>query len=383
MLHKFKLREFAVMAGLVAMVALLGACDEGPGTPGPRGPQGEQGEQGPQGPQGEQGEQGPQGPQGEQGEQGPQGEQGEQGTQGSKGEPGEPGDAGEPLNWADVLHEHSIADHVYAIGFHLPEWGNYVIGSGFAAHYADVIWTNAHVVHGLRDVINNLAALEPIPYAVKTGTVVGDPGTYVLRWFAVHPGYDGTAQSPDVALLFVDASFTSVPQFLPRRFASQLRVGQPVATMGFPGEIEELRSVVPIATFKDGTISALRPFSTSETTITPDNSRYVQHSLDLSPGTSGSMIFDHHGWIIAVNNSGTARLVIDAGTGRPTRVPSGNIGFGIRVDEVWSFIDDLEEDDSRVGRRPSHVEVPMFAQRLVTYRAFPENWNGNTLSVTE
>ena len=60
--------------------------------------------------------------------------------------------------------------------------------------------------------------------------------------------------------------------------------------------------------------------------------------MDLSGGTSGSPIFDHEGWVIAVNNAGTEKLVIDLNTGAPARVPSGNIGFGIRADEMWDFI---------------------------------------------
>ena len=124
--------------------------------------------------------------------------------------------------------------------------------------------------------------------------------------------------------------------------AKELRVGQPVATMGFPGEIEELNTTVPLATFKDGTISALRPFRQDVVPVRPENNRLLQHNLDLSPGTSGSPIFDHEGWIVAVNNAGTETLVIDQKSGMPRRVPSGNIGFGIRVDEVWDFIEWLD-----------------------------------------
>ena len=33
---------------------------------------------------------------------------------------------------------------IYAIGFQVFDT-NFLIGTGFSAHYADVIWTNAHV----------------------------------------------------------------------------------------------------------------------------------------------------------------------------------------------------------------------------------------------
>ena len=112
-----------------------------------------------------------------------------------------------------------------------------------------------------------------------------------------------------------------------------------------------------------------------ETSISPANTTFVQHNLDLSGGTSGSPIIDHNGWVIAVNNSGTEKLVFDVNTGQPERVPTGNIGFGIRVDEVWSMIDWLEASGSSRGR--SRVGTTG-RHSLAPYRAFPENWNGRT-----
>ena len=92
----------------------------------------------------------------------------------------------------------------------------------------------------------------------------------------------------------------------------ELRVGQPVATMGFPGEIKDFNTTVPITTFQNGTISALRPFDPSSTQLPPAHNKSVQHNHDLSPGTSGSPILDHTGLIVAVNNAGTEELVINA-----------------------------------------------------------------------
>ena len=294
------------------------------------------------------------------------------------GLPGEPGRDGVPLNWADVLDAHRVADAIYAIGINLPGGSNYVIGTGFAAYYTDAIWTNAHVAIALRDELSALSSLNPIPFAVKSGTVIGTtPGTYALVYYYVHPGYIGSPSSPDVAVLTVNGELPEFLEFLPRRFATQLRVGQPVGTMGFPGEVSDPYTAAPVATFKDGTISALRPFSILETSITPANSTFVQHNLDLSGGTSGSPILDHNGWVIAVNNSGTEKLVIDVQSGQPTRVPTGNIGFGIRVDEVWNMID-LIEASGRISVRVGNTQ----AQRE-TYRAFPENWNGRWNTVAD
>lgn len=332
------------IAALVSasLILILAACDDGPGSQ----------------------QQGPPGPQGEQGPPGPPGE---------RGPPGESG-AGTSLNWADVLDDQAVADAIYAIGFSIGN-RNYVIGTGFAAYYTRTIWTNAHVALALRDRLAELSYLRPIPFAVKSGTAIGTtPGTYILRSYLVHPQYTGATSSPDIAVLTVDAEMPSFVHFLPRRYAIHLRVGQPIGTMGFPGEVSHPYTAAPIATFKDGTISALRPFSITETSITPENSTFVQHNLDLSGGTSGSPIIDHNGWVIAVNNSGTAKLVVDASTGRPQRIPTGNIGFGIRIDEVWSMIDAIEASRSGLTR----VRSSSSSRHPDVYHAFPENWNGLT-----
>ena len=161
--------------------------------------------------------------------------------------------------------------------------------------------------------------------------------------------------------------------------ALDLRVGQPIATLGFPGEIATLNTPMPLATFKDGTISALRPFRPDFVSVSPQNNRVVQHNLDLSPGTSGSPIFDYEGWIVAVNHAGTETLVIDQDTGAPARVSHGNIGFGIRVDEVWNFIDWLEDRASAKavmeGRAASFKPVPQRRYPYPAYRPFPPGWN--------
>ena len=212
---------------------------------------------------------------------------------------------------------------------------NYIIGSGFAAFFSNAIWTNAHVVWAIDRALRDVSHLDPTPFALKSRSAYGGPDTYLLNEYYIHLDYDGTTSSPDVAAFFVDAEFTHAQllPLLPRALAPYIRVGQPIGTMGFPGEISDPFATVPIATFKDGTISALRPFH--NLSPTPENSRFVQHNLDLSAGTSGSPVFDHSGWVIAINNAGTDRIVFDQITGRPQRIPSGNLGFGIRVDELW------------------------------------------------
>lgn len=358
----------------IVMTPLGGSVPSGEGLVGPPGPQGEEGAPGPVGPQGEQGPPGPVGPQGEQGSQGLQGEQGDQGEQGVQG-PAGPTGSGQALNWADVLDDTSVDEAVYAIGYTVLGT-NFIIGSGFRAHFSDAIWTNAHVVQGLSEVIRDLAFLFPVPFAVKSGTVIGGSDTHILSTFFTHPLYNGTTSSPDIAVMVISESVEGVPDFLPRALATSLRVGQPIATIGFPGEIASVNTSAPIATFKDGTISALRPFNPSSISISPENNRFVQHNLDLSGGTSGSPIFDRFGWIVAINNAGTESLVINLSTGQPSRVPTGNIGFGIRNDAVWELIDLLT-----AGKL---VASPLKASGRRSrssggYMPFPPNWNGKTV----
>ena len=253
-----------------------------------------------------------------------------------------------PPSWHEVLSENAIPQAIYAIGFSLSDGRNYIVGTGFAAYYKNAIWTNAHVAIGLRDDLNAVRSanpsLKPVPFAVKNGTRIGGADTHLLRYYDVHSHYDGTARSPDVALVVIERGSLSGSSlsFLPREHATGLQIGEPVATMGFPGELGNPYRTVPVATFKDGVISAFRPYSDSEPQVTPANGKMVQHNLDLSPGTSGSPIIDRYGWVIAVNNAGTSALGIDIRTGEPTRIPSGNIGFGIRVDDVWAFIDEID-----------------------------------------
>ena len=81
--------------------------------------------------------------------------------------------------------------------------------------------------------------------------------------------------------------------------------------------------MVPITTFKAGTISALRPYM--DGIATPDNSRLVQHNLNLPGGTSGNLMFDHVGYIIGIIHAGFDRIVYDI-MGRLQRIPTGHIG---------------------------------------------------------
>lgn len=319
------------------------------------------------------GPQGPAGPVGETGAAGPQGLQGIQGPAGPQGEPGE------TLDWSDVIEDQNLEEAVYAIGVQV-QGRNYILGSGFVAHFWNAVWTNAHIVQAVLSTTQFIEHLDPRPFAVKSGTEIGGVDTYWLQNFWVHPDYDGTVGSPDVALLIIDANLTNLPFFLPRDQVQGLQVGQPVGTIGFLEELSGEPVTVPIATFKDGTISALRPFA--DEVPTPANSKVIQHNLDLSGRTSGSLIFDHSGYIIGMNFAGIFRVVYDDRTGKPTRIPTENPGRAVRVDELWRLYDLA----SGAGRAVSGVSarrldvpvvlVPEQAYPHASYQPFPDDWNG-------
>ena len=113
-----------------------------------------------------------------------------------------------------------------------------------------------------------------------------------------------------------------------------------MATLGFPGELQggDLDHLYPIATFKDGTVSAVRPPFQGERYSVRDT-YVVQHNLDLSGGTSGSPIFDGSGKVVAINNAGIANVVLTLG-GAPARVSQAALGFGIRADKIHELLNE-------------------------------------------
>ena len=84
----------------------------------------------------------------------------------------------------------------------------------------------------------------------------------------------------------------------------------------------------------------------------------LQYDFDTTPGTSGSPVFDHHGWVIAIHHAGFA---------------TGSLNFGVRVDEVWDLI------DCCTAPLASPVAPSAPLAPAGEYRSFPENWNGETI----
>ena len=333
---------------LFVLVALLTVSCEGPiGPTGPQGPGGPQGSGGPQGPGGPQGSGGPQGPQGE---------------------------TGEPFDWGEVVESENLEAGVFGIGvsFDNPNGSGrrrVLIGTGFNAEYSNALWTNAHVVQGLEEALDILSDRNPEAVAFRSGSMLRGQDEYVIPDPGlIHPAYDSTeavGDTPDVGVFFLDDNLSGeeeVLSVLPREHVDGLRIGQPVATLGFPGELKftggDADNTVN-ATFKDGTISALRIQGSGDAEYVE-----VQYNFNTTGGTSGSPVFDQHGWVIAVNFSSIVARVTDT-DGDPVRIGVGSLNFGMRVDALWDFIECCTSPAAmpiRDGGRPLHQRTYPFTE---------------------
>ena len=287
---------------IAAAVFLMVACKGDPGSQGPTGPSGPQG---------------PGGPQGDPGAVGPQGPPGVQGLPGTDGE-------GAPLNWADVIEDGNLAEAVYLVGYETED-NILPIGTAFAAHYDNMLWTNAHIVEealigpDLDPEAAMHGGIEGRFFAARTGTRIGDEGTYYWEESIIHDQYDGSDESPDLALIVLgdDATLPGpLPRLLPREHAGSLRIGQPLGTLGFPGALMLLNIEFVIATFREGTLSSLRPFYSGP--FGPEDIGDVLHyDMLLESGTSGSPVFDHEGYVVGVNFAGIAYEIPGSGLSDP------------------------------------------------------------------
>jgi len=219
--------------------------------------------------------------------------------------------------------------------------------SGFCTAFAvstdGMLVTNAHCVRALKDLraggarivarMNRASGSRPEELPM-------DPDrSYEVRLWKEHPDYDGSAFSPDVALIGLDLKGDSLPvvaQLAAPEVARQLQAGQAIFTMGFPGQV--MNEARPMAELRAAVVSRL---TTPANTPGDEASTYVVwHSALTSKGTSGSPIFDAAGRVVAVNNGGlSARELFmkDPKTGElRTEVISeaSGLNFAIRSDQL-------------------------------------------------
>ena len=294
------------------------------------------------------------------------------GPTGPQGPRGPQGETGEPFDWGEVVESENLEAGVFGIGvlFDHPSGSRRIslIGTGFNAEYSNALWTNAHVVQGLEERLDILSDRNPEAFAFRSGSMLRGQDAYVIPDPGlIHPAYDPTeaiGDTPDVGVFFLDDMLAEEGlSILPREHVDGLRIGQPVATLGFPGELQftgrDADNTVN-ATFKDGTISALRIRGSGDAEYVQ-----VQYNFNITAGTSGSPVFDQHGWVIAVHFSN-----IEADLDE--RVPVGSLNFGMRVDAIWDFIECCTTPAAmplRDGGRPLHQRTYPFTE----YQPFPEN----------
>ena len=224
------------------------------------------------------------------------------------------------------------------------------VGTSFAVDSGTLV-TNGHVVDGLiewDDLVEDFNRTNGTEWISSwmvvqnlTTTLSEGSNFFYLQYYWQHPEWDGDTSSPDIGLLYVwEGGYISRRVTLATsNEARRLKVGAPIATLGFPGELEggdDWSSLYPIATFKDGTISALRPRREDQRYSAPRDTYIVQHNLDLSGGTSGSPIFDASGRVVAINNAGIeADFSIE---GDWPRITQAALGFGIRADKIHELL---------------------------------------------
>ena len=277
-----------------------------------------------------------------------------------------------------MIEEGNIYDAVYVVGARVEnsEETNYVTwGTAFAAYYMDKLWTNAHVAEDLRTIEESFEG-EVTPFVARAGEFIQEgtgPGT--IRWNGaiIHEDYDPEQfpfDSPDVALLLLEEELPGpLPVLLPREFSDELRVGQPLGTLGFPSSLAQVTFELVLPTFKDGTLSALRPFLNDGFDGT-NSGTLLHYNFVTEGGTSGSPVFDHSGFIVGINFAGLV-YVIENESGEILAQIDTSHQFGIHAEALWQLIDQVGEPPAVTAR---------VAVSAGSYAPFPADWDVVTIA---
>jgi S1-C subfamily serine protease len=237
----------------------------------------------------------------------------------------------EEFSWAPVVEDLESAS--YAVGLLTAEGEFILVGSGVAVR-SDAILTNAHVALGLIEGLSARRQLgdQALAVARENGGAFADPRTLVLDRLAIHPEYvPDRVFSPDLAVLFLDEQARAVMPIADAAVLEDIRVGDAVGTLGYPGETRDLWSERVVATFKSGVVSALGRIALLDGT-SPPGGNLIQHDMSVTPGTSGSPIFGPERTLLAVNSAGTVQRIFDEESGTFVYIPVASIGYGVRAD---------------------------------------------------
>lgn len=277
-------------------------------------------------------------------------------------------------DWSGVVSSLQYAVYAVLHGVYnetVDDWTITFVGTSFAVESGTLV-TNGHIIDGLIELDSQVAGFNnrygtdlQSSWIVVQNLTTGlsfQENYFFISTYWTHSEWDpDNLGSPDVGTLHIYQGFIGRRVSLATsREARRLRVGAPIATLGFPGELQggELSDLFPIATFKNGTVSALRPPFQGKSYTTADT-YVVQHNLDLSGGTSGSPIFDASGQVVAINNAGIENVVLNIGGG-PTRITQAALGFGIRADKIHELLDDV----SAAAKATTRVDLSEFASSL-------------------
>jgi S1-C subfamily serine protease len=244
----------------------------------------------------------------------------------------------------------------YLIGIKIDE-KMYGIGSGFAISNKRIM-TNAHVVKGLVEIAEKYGTEGYSFVAVRDGGRVGHEYSFELDSFAIHPEYNTQNNyTYDFGIITIKyGTLTDICEFEQEENLYAIREGDEIYTIGFPGETGDQNTIQPIATYKNGSVSALRPFDQNLTASNQYTNVVIQHNLNTTGGTSGSPIFNRNGKVIAINCSAEFEFIKNS-DGTITRIPVGDIAYAIRIDQRTSINNCFLKAFSSIEKVPQYANL--------------------------
>jgi S1-C subfamily serine protease len=200
-----------------------------------------------------------------------------------------------------------------------------LVGTAFAVDAGGTLATNAHIAAALQ---RRLAIKGGLARVIAVQSDTSDERLVTAT--SIHPSWQGSIRA-DVALLRLQAGEPLAPLPLAdARTTATLRRGTPLATLGFP-------AVSTDPQYPRGRLSV--------DVVGDVRDDYIQAGLGITPGMSGSPVFDQTGAVVAIVASGD---FVGAPDGARPSGSAANWAIGVR------FLKELLESTRRVSgeRRP-------------------------------